>query len=90
MNSSWYIHIFNHTLVISIVVPLVDSTFHLQLYQLPSDQMVNTMLQKTIQIQLLNTYSDIANEQYYAWPTDLDIMKCLVSKEHFLSLSGGI
>ena len=52
---------------------------------------INTMLQKTIQIQLTNPYLAITNdEQHYGWPIELDIMKCLVSKSHFCSLSGDL
>ena len=44
--------VFNDTLVISLIVPLVDNTFHLQLYCTHTVPMVNTTLHKTSQINL--------------------------------------
>ena len=51
------------TLVISIIEPLLDNTFHLQWYNLHSNLLVNTMLQKTIQIQLRNPSLAIDNDE---------------------------
>ena len=44
--------ILNKTSVISIIVPTVDDTFHLQLYLLHIVPMVNSILHKTMQIQV--------------------------------------
>ena len=53
--------------------------------------MVNTMLHKTPTIELTNPYLAINdNVQYNTNPIHMDIMKCLVSKEHYCSLSGGL
>ena len=42
--------IFNNTLEISIIMSIVDNTFHMQLYQLHIGPVVNNMLNQTIQI----------------------------------------
>ena len=53
--------------------------------------MVNTALLKTFKIELKNTYLAITNdEKYFTHPIDMDIMKCLVPKGHYCSLSGGL
>ena len=71
--------IFNHTLIISLVVPLVGNTFHLQLYQIHSIPIVHTMFHNTLTIQSTNPYLAITNDkQYYACPIDMVIIKCLV------------
>ena len=48
--------------------------------------MVNTMLCKTLTMQMTNSYLDITHdEQYYTWLVDMDVMKCLLSKGHILT-----
>ena len=43
--------------------------------------MVNTMLCMTLTIQMTNSALDITHdEQYYTWPVDMDVLKCLLSK----------
>ena len=44
--------IYNESLIISLIVPLVDSTFHLQLYHMHTILMVNKVLCKTFKIGL--------------------------------------
>ena len=44
--------IYNETLIISLIVPLVDSTFHLQLYHICTIPMVNMVLCKTFKVEL--------------------------------------
>ena len=62
------------------VFPLLDNRLHSQLYQICSVPMINTMLHKTVTIQLTNPYLAICDdEQFYTCPVDVDIMKCLVS-----------
>ena len=52
--------------------------------------MVKIALHKTFQFNLKNTYLAITDEEkYFIHPIDLD-MKCLVSKSHYCSLSGGL
>ena len=49
------------------------------------------MLHKTLTIQLTNSYFAMTdNEQYYICQVNMDIMKCLVSKGHYFSLSRGL
>ena len=56
----------NDALIISIIIPYVDNTFNLQLYQVHSIPMVNTMLHKTLTIQMINTYFTTShNEQLH-------------------------
>ena len=63
----------------------------LQLYQIHMIQMVNTMLCKTLTLQLMNTYSAITNgEQYYTHPADVDVTECIVSKAYYCFISGGL
>ena len=53
--------------------------------------MVNTALNKTFKIELKTTYFAINNDKkYFTYPIDIDIMKCLISKGHYCSLSGGL
>ena len=53
--------------------------------------MVSTALCNTLQIDLKNTYLAITDEEkYFTQPVDLDIMKYLVPKGHYCSLSGGL
>ena len=53
--------------------------------------MVNPMLHKTPHIHLRNSCLVITNDkQYYVCPIDMEIMKCLVSKGHYCSLSGAL
>ena len=68
---------------------------YLPLTTVPSTQhpsyTVNTMLNKTIIIQMTKSYSSITDyEQYYTHPVDMDIMKCLISKGLYCSLSVGL
>ena len=82
---------YNETLIISFTVPLVDSTFHIQSYCIHTIPMVNKALCKTFKTELKITYLVITdNEKYYTHPIDMDIMKCLISKGHYCSLSGGL
>ena len=75
--------IYSDTLIISLIVPLVDSTFHLQLYHIHTIAVVNTVLGKTFKIEQRNTYLDITDdENYFTHPIDMDIMKCLICKGH--------
>ena len=72
------IHSFNYneTLINSLIVPLVDSTFHLQLCCIPTMPMVNTVLCKKFNIELKTTYLAITDEEkYFTLPIDIDIMK---------------
>ena len=83
--------VYNDTTIISLIVPLVVNTFHLQLYCIHTVPMVNTALCKTFQTNLKNTYLAITDdEKYFTQPIDLDIMKCLVYKGHYCSQSGGL
>ena len=44
-----------------------------------------------LQIILSNPYLGVTDsEQYYTDPIDMDIMKYLISKGHYCSLSGGL
>ena len=53
--------------------------------------MANTMLHKSLTIEIKNPYPVITeDEQYYTCPIYTDIMKCLVSKGHHSCLSGGL
>ena len=53
--------------------------------------LANTMLHKTIQIMLINPHMAMTNDQqYYAHPLEIDIMKYLVSKGHVSYLTGGL
>ena len=71
---------YNNSLIISLVVPLVDNTFHLQLYHIHTVPMVNTAIHKTFQIDLQNSYLAITDDKkYFTHPIDINIMKCLVS-----------
>ena len=82
---------FDDTVIVSIVVPLVDSTLHLQLYQVHSGPVVSTMLFKIPNVHLQNPFLAITDgEQYYTHPVEKDIMKCLISKWHYCSLSWGL
>ena len=82
--------IFNYTLIISITVPLIDNTFHLQLYQ-STVSSGNTKLHEILITHLMITYLTITNdEQYYTCPVDMDIMRHLVPKWHYRSQSGGL
>ena len=81
----------NDTIKISTVVLLINNPFHLQLYQLHSVSMLKTMLHKSIQIELTNAYLVITDDkQCHASPRDSGIMKCLISRRHFCSLSGSL
>ena len=51
--------IFNATLIISIIVPLVDNTFDVQLYEIHGVPAVNTNLSRSLHIHLINLYPDI-------------------------------
>ena len=76
----------NDTLIISIILFLIDNTFNLQLHQVHNIPVVNTMLHKTLTIEIANHYLVITDdEQYYSCPIDTDITKCLVSKGHYCS-----
>ena len=80
--------LFNEILVISIIIPNINTTFHMYPYHLHNVQMFNIMLQKTIQIQLANPYlAMISDEQYHVCPTEIDTTKYLVSKVYFCSQS---
>ena len=71
--------------------PFRKKMFHQWLYQIHSIPAINTMLYKTLNIQLTNPYLAINNDEtYYACPVDMDIMKSLISKRHYFSLSGGL
>ena len=75
----------------SIVVPFVDNTIHLLLFEIHCVSMINTMLHKTLTMQLINPYLAVNDvRQYSSCPVYKDIMKSLVSKEHHCSLSGGL
>ena len=51
--------IINDTLMICLIVPLLDNTFHLKLHQVHSIQIVHTMLYKTLTIEIANPLSII-------------------------------
>ena len=83
--------IFNDTLIISLVVPPVHNTFHLQMHQIHSAPVLNSMLPKALFIHITNPYLVVNDDgQYCNHPVKMDIMKCLVSIEHYCSLSGGL
>ena len=76
-------------LITSLGVPLVDNTFHLQLHQIHSIPMINTLLHKTLTMQIKSPYLAITDDkQYCTGLVDMDIMKCLISKGT-IGLSGG-
>ena len=51
--------------------------------------MVYMALYKTFKIELKTTYLAVTDdEKYFTHPIDMDIMKCLISKGHYSSLSG--
>ena len=53
--------------------------------------MVNNMIHKIWTIPLKNLYLAKTNDiQYNIHPADMDIMKCLVSKGYYCSMSGGL
>ena len=53
--------------------------------------MVNMALCKTLKIELQTTYlAKTDDEKYFTHPIGMDIMKCLISKCHYCSLSGGL
>ena len=61
------------------------------LHHLHSVPVVNIMVHMTIQVRLTNPHLSItSDEKYYAHPMEMDIIKYLVSKGHFCSLSGDI
>ena len=79
-NSYKCIHLFSMRHYLYNCTP-VDNTFYLEFYQIHSVPVVNSMLQKTLTIHLINSYLAIMdNEQYHTHLVDMDIMKCLVSK----------
>ena len=81
----------NDMLITSLVVSLADNTFHIQLSQIHRVPSVNTMLCKTLTIEIMNPYLAITdNEQYYTRPVDMDIMKCLISRDTAAPYSGGV
>ena len=83
--------VYNNTLFISLIGPLLENTFHLQLDCMHTVTMFNTALFKIFQINLQNTYFAITNdEKYFTCPIDLDILKCLGCKGHYCSLAGGL
>ena len=83
--------IFNTTLIISLIFSIVDSTFHLQLHHIQTIPMVNMTVHKTFNIELKINYLAMTNDKkYFIYPIDMDIMKCLVSKGHYCSLSDGL
>ena len=46
---------------------------------------------RSIHAKLTNPYLTITdNKQYYNHPVDIDIMKCLISKRYYCSLSEGL
>ena len=55
--------IYNEILIISLIVPLVDSTFHVQLYCIHIIPMVNKALCKTLKIELKTTYLAITDDK---------------------------
>ena len=63
-------------LTVSIVVLLVENTFHLQLYKVYHVPTVNTMLPNTLTMQLTNPSLVITDDkQHYTCSVDMDIMK---------------
>ena len=53
--------------------------------------MVNMALHETFKIELKTSYLAITDdEKFFTHSIDMDIMKCLISKGHYCSLSGGI
>ena len=85
--------IFNDASIISLLVPLVDNTYHLQLYQVHSIPKTTIIL---LRLQYLNYTKDkcLSNckrwQKYYTNWIDIDIMKCLISKQDYCYLSGGL
>ena len=66
--------IFHETLIISLIVPQVDSTFYIQLYCIHTIPMVKMSLCKTFKIELKTTYLAITDdEKYFTHPIDIDI-----------------
>ena len=83
--------IVSNLLITYVILPLVYNTFYLQLYQVYTVPMVNTMLQKTWTMQVRKPDPAITDdEQYYTRPAGMDILKYCVSKGHYCSLSEGL
>ena len=51
--------------IISINIPLVDNAINIQLYQIHSVPVVNTMLQKILTIHLTNLYVATTDDEQY-------------------------
>ena len=83
--------IYNETLTISLIVLLVDSIFHIQLYCIHTMLLVNRAPCKTFKIEIKTTsLAIIDDEKYFTHSMDMDITKWHVSKGHYCSLSGGL
>ena len=90
---------YNETLIISLIVPLVYDTFNLYVYHIHTIPMVNTALCKAFKIEqkiLILPY--LMMKKYhrihiywagiiYTHSIDMDIMKSLISKGYYCSLS---